>query len=145
VRVRDLVDGQRVVTVGPREEVAQAVRLLFVHNIGGMPVVAPDGGVVGFIGERDIVKTMNGHFGPVRRMLVHEVMRPATFCDADDSIETVMRRMTNERVRHLVARDDNGQVLGVVSVGDMVKLRLSELEMETAVLRDYLAAHRASR
>jgi CBS domain-containing protein len=138
-----LVDGQNVVTVGPREEIAQAVRLLFIHNIGGMPVVAPDGGVVGFIGERDIVKTMNGHFGPVRRMLVQEVMRPAVFCDADDSVETVMRRMTDERVRHLVVRD-NGQVRGVVSVGDMVKLRLSELEMETAVLRDYVAAHRAS-
>jgi signal-transduction protein with cAMP-binding, CBS, and nucleotidyltransferase domain len=55
-----------------------------------------------------------------------------------------MQRMTNERVRHLVVRD-NGQVRGVVSVGDMVKLRLSELELETAVLRDYLAAHRASR
>ena len=143
MHVRDLVDGQRVVTVGPREEVAQVVRLLFIHNIGGMPVVAPDGDVVGFIGERDIVKTMNGHFGPVRRLLVQEVMQPAAFCDPDDSVETIMRRMTNERMRHLVVRD-NGQVRGVVSVGDMVKLRLSELELETAVLRDYLAAHRAS-
>jgi CBS domain-containing protein len=144
VYVRDLVGQQRVVTVGPTEEVAQAVRLLFIHNIGGMPVVGPDGAVVGFIGERDIVRTMNGHFGPVRHMLVQEVMRPAAFCDPDDSIEQVMRRMTSERVRHLVVRE-NGRVLGVVSVGDMVKLTLSQLEMETAVLRDYVAAQRASR
>ncbi|MGH7616852.1 MAG: CBS domain-containing protein [Gemmatimonadaceae bacterium] len=143
MHVRDLVGGQHVVTVGPHEEVAKAVRLLFVHNIGGMPVVTPDGGVVGFIGERDIVKTMNGHFGPVRHMQVHEVMRPAAFCDPDDNVETVMQRMTNERVRHLVVRE-NGQVRGVVSVGDMVKLRLNQLELETAVLRDYVAAHRAS-
>jgi CBS domain-containing protein len=144
VHVRDLVDGQRVITVGPREEVARAVRLLFIHNIGGMPVVAPDGTVVGFIGERDIVKTMNGHLGPVRHMLVQDVMRPAAFCDPDDSVETVMQRMTSERVRHLVVRED-GHVLGVVSVGDMVKYRLSQLELETAVLRDYLAAQRVSR
>ena len=143
MHVRDLVGGQRVVTVGPREEVAQAVRLLFVHNIGGMPVVGADGAVVGFLGERDIVKTMNG-LGPVRHMLVQDVMRPAAFCDPDDTVETVMRRITSERVRHLVVRD-NGQLLGVVSVGDMVKLSLSQLEMEAAVLRDYVAAQRASR
>ena len=142
--VRDLVSGQRVVTVAPRDEVGTAIRLLFKHNIGGMPVVAPDGVVVGFIGERDIVKTINSHLGPVRHMLVQDAMSPAAFCDPDDSVEFVMRKMTNERVRHLVVQE-NGTVLGVVSVGDMVKFRLSQLEMETAVLRDYVAAHRASR
>ena len=109
-----------------------------------MPVVAPSGNVVGFIGERDIVKTMNGHMGPIRQMLVHDVMGPAAFCDPDDTVETAMQRMTSERVRHLVVRE-NGHVLGVVSVGDMVKYRLSQLEIETAVLRDYLAGQRASR
>ena len=144
MHVRDLVGRQRVVTVSPHEEVAKAVRLLFTHNIGGMPVVGADGAVVGFIGERDIVKTMNGHLGPVRRMLVQDAMRPAAFCDADDSVETAMQRMTSERVLHLVVLE-HGKLAGVVSVGDMVKLRLSQLEMETAVLRDYLAAQRASR
>ncbi len=142
--VRDLVSGQRVVTVAPQDEVATAIRLLFKYNIGGMPVVTPDGAVVGFIGERDIVKTINSHLGPVRHMPVQDAMRPAAFCDPDDSVEVVMRRMTNERVRHLVVQE-NGTVLGVVSVGDMVKFRLSQLETETAVLRDYVAAHRASR
>jgi len=66
VHVRDLVGRQRVITVGPQEEVATAVRLLFDHNIGGMPVVTADGAVVGFIGERDIVKTMNSHLGPIQ-------------------------------------------------------------------------------
>jgi CBS domain-containing protein len=144
VHVRDLVDHQRIITVGPRDEVAQAIRLLFSHNIGGMPVVAPDGTVVGFIGERDIVKTINSHLGPVRHMLVQDAMRPADFCDADDPVEMVMRRMTSDRVRHLVVRD-NGRILGVVSVGDMVKYRLGQLEVETAVLRDYLAGQRVAR
>jgi CBS domain-containing protein len=143
VHVRDLVSGQRVVTIGPREEIGKAVRLLFTHGIGGLPVVAPDGDVVGFIAERDIVKTMNRHLDPVRHMLVQDAMRPADFCDPDESVENVMRRMTSDRVRHLVVRE-NGKVLGVVSVGDLVKFRLSQLEMETAVLRDYLAASRAS-
>ena len=144
MHVRDLVDRQRVITVGPQEEVATAVRLLFDHNIGGMPVVTADGAVVGFIGERDIVKTMNSHLGPIRNMMVRDAMRPAAFCDPDDTIEMVMQRMTSERVRHLVVRE-NGKVLGVVSVGDTVKFRLGQLEMEAAVLRDYLAGQRASR
>jgi CBS domain-containing protein len=144
VHVRDLVDHQRIITVGPRDEVAQAIRLLFSHNIGGMPVVAPDGTVVGFIGERDIVKTLNAEPGLVRYMLVRDVMRPADFCDADDTVELVMRRMTSDRVRHLVVRDI-GRMIGVVSVGDMVKYRLGQLEVETAVLRDYLAGQRVAR
>jgi len=139
-----LVDRQRVITVGPQEEVATAVRLLFDHNIGGLPVVTADGAVVGFIGERDIVKTMNSHLGPIRNMMVRDAMRPAAFCDPDDTIEMVMQRMTSERVRHLVVRE-NGKLLGVVSVGDTVKFRLGQLEMEAAVLRDYLAGQLASR
>lgn len=141
--VRDLVSGQRVVTVAPHDEVATAVRRLFEYNVGGMPVVASDGTVVGFIGERDIVRTINSHLGPIRHMPVQDAMRPAAFCDPDDSVEMAMRRMTNERARHLVVQE-NGNVLGVVSVGDMVKFRLGQLETETAVLRDYLAAQRAS-
>ena len=144
MHVRDLVGRQRVITVGPQEEVATAVRLLFDHNIGGMPVVTADGAVVGFLGERDIVRTMNSHLGPIRHMMVRDAMRPAAFCDPDDSIEVVMQRMTSERVRHLVVRE-NGKLLGVVSVGDTVKFRLGQLEMEAAVLRDYLAGQRASR
>ena len=145
MHVRDLIDQQRVVTVSPKDDVAKVVRLLFSHHIGGMPVVGPDGAVVGFIGERDIVKTLNGQpLGLVRHMQVQDVMRAADFCDPDDTIEMVMRRMTSDRVRHLVVRE-NGRLLGVVSVGDMVKYRLSQLETETAVLRDYLAGQRVSR
>jgi CBS domain-containing protein len=143
VHVRDLVSGQHVVTIGPREEIGRAVRLLFTHGIGGLPVVGADGEVVGFIAERDIVKGMNRHLDPVRHMPVQDAMRPADFCGPDESVENVMRRMTSDRIRHLVVRED-GKLLGVVSVGDLVNFRLSQLEMETAVLRDYLAASRAS-
>ena len=141
--VRDLVDEQLVIAVSQKDDVATAIRLLFSHHIGGLPVVTTDGSVVGFISERDIVKALNAEPGLVRYMLVRDVMRPADFCDADDTVEMVMRRMTSDRVRHLVVRDD-GRMIGVVSVGDMVKYRLGQLELETAVLRDYLAGQRVS-
>ena len=142
--VRELVDEKHVITVSPKDEVATAIRLLFSHHIGGLPVVASDGSVVGFIGERDIVKTLNAEPGLVRYMLVRDVMRAPDFCEADDTVEMVMRRMTSDRVRHLVVRD-HGRMVGVVSVGDMVKYRLGQLEVETAVLRDYVAGQRVSR
>jgi CBS domain-containing protein len=133
-----------MITVGSRTDVGTAVRLLFAHNIGGLPVVAADGSVVGFVAERDIVRALNGHMGPIHHMLAQDVMRPAHFCEGDDTIEHVMGLMTSLRVRHLVVRD-HGRTSGVVSVGDMVKYRLEQLETETAVLRDYVAAQRALR
>jgi CBS domain-containing protein len=105
--------------------------------------VAASGDVVGFVAERDIVRALNGQAGLIHHMLVRDVMRPAQFCDADDTIQYAMRLMTDERVRHLVVRD-HGRMIGVLSVGDMVKHRLEQLETETAVLRDYVAAHRAA-
>jgi CBS domain-containing protein len=145
VRVGELVGRRngKVITVEPRTDVGTAVRLLFAHNVGGLPVVAADGSVVGFVAERDIVRSLNGQDGLIRHMLVRDVMRPAQFCDADDTIEYAMRLMTSERVRHLVVRD-HGRMIGVLSVGDMVKYRLEQFETETAVLRDYVAAHRAA-
>jgi CBS domain-containing protein len=132
-----------VITVEPRTDVGAAVRLLFAHNIGGLPVVEAGGKVVGFLAERDVVRAMNGQMGLIRHMPVRDAMRPAQFCEADDTIEYAMRLMTSERVRHLVVRDHE-RMIGVLSVGDMVKFRLEQLETETAVLRDYVAAHRAA-
>ncbi len=146
MRVRDLVSQRtaNLITVEPRADLSTAVKLLFSHNIGGLPVVAADGTVVGFIAERDLVRALSENPGPGHRVRVQDVMRHAAVCEADDSLEDVMRRMTRERLRHLVVRD-NGRIAGVVSVGDMVKYRVNQLETEAAVLRDYVAGQRASR
>jgi CBS domain-containing protein len=143
--VRELISHRTrtLITVGPQVDVGTAIRLFFTHSIGGLPVVSHDGTVVGFVSERDVVRAVNGHMGPIRNMLVQEVMRPAPFCDADDTVESVMKQMTAQRLRHLVVRD-GGRPIGVVSVGDMVKYQLEQLESERAVLRDYVAAQRAS-
>ena len=71
-------------------------------------------------------------------------MRPAPTCDADDTIEHVMHRMTEQRQRHFLVLDE-GKLVGVLSVGDLLKDRLRKLETEAGVLRDYVAAQRAAR
>jgi CBS domain-containing protein len=144
VRVRDLLGRKpaTLITIEANADLETAVRLLIAHNIGGLPVIAPDGAVVGLVAERDIVRAV--HEGRKPDQPVRQVMQPAPACGPDESLPEVMRRMTSQRHRHLVVQDQ-GRLLGVISVGDIVKHRLEELEMETGVLRDLVAGQRASR
>lgn len=143
--VRDLLGrkGTAVFTGRPTMTVDQAVRLLLKHNIGGLPVVTPGGSLVGFVSERDIVRAIATNSEKVRAQAIEQVMRrPAPTCRSDESLHEVMSRMTRKRLRHLVAVDDD-RIVGVISIGDLVKHRLEQLETETGVLRDYLAGRRA--
>jgi CBS domain-containing protein len=144
VRVRDLLERKpaKLITVELGRNVDAAITLMMEHDVGGLPVTAADGKLVGFISERDIVRAVRLHGGTFYELRIAYVMRPAATCEADDSMETVMRRMTLERLRHLIVRD-NGTIAGVISVGDLVKYRLEQLETEAGVLRDYVAAQRA--
>jgi CBS domain-containing protein len=144
-RVGDLLrskDGG-VVTVALDADTETAVRLLLRHHIGGLPVVGPDGAAVGFIAERDVVQAVALTAMSIGAIPVARIMRrPAPACTADDSIHDVMMRMTRDRLRHLVVLE-GGRPVGVISVGDLVKNRLEQLETEAGVLRDYVAAQRA--
>lgn len=146
MRVRELLSSKpsKVITVEPGTHLGTAIGLLMDHGIGGLPVVADDKTAVGFLSERDIVAVVHESPGSVHDMRVKEVMRPIPACTADDSLEEVMARMTRQRLRHLVVQD-GGRIVGVISVGDLVKHRLEQLETETGVLRDYVAAQRAMR
>lgn len=145
MRVRDLLDqkGGKVITVAPGDPLTAAVDLLVKHNIGGLPVLERDGAVVGLVAERDVVRAVHDHRDTLDRLRVRDVMQIAPLCDIEENVEDAMRRMTARRHRHLVVRDGD-RVAGVISVGDIVKHRLDQLETEASVLRDYVAAHRAS-
>ncbi|MEX2470857.1 MAG: CBS domain-containing protein [Gemmatimonadota bacterium] len=145
--VRDLLNHKprTIVSVEPTATTAAAARLLMDEGVGGLPVVDDDGTLVGFVSERDIVRRVDGKEPGIREAPVTSIMRrPAPVCAADDPVRTVMARMTRERVRHLVVVDGD-HLLGVISVGDIVKQRLEQLETEAGVLRDYVAGQRAKR
>ena len=145
MRVRDLLRNKpaTVITVKPHDSLDTAVHLLIANNIGGLPVVDGDGGVAGFLAERDIVRVVHGRREPMNSLRVQDVMRAAPTCDIEDTVLDTMRHMTAHRHRHLVVRDGT-RLVRVLSVGDLVKYRLEQLEMETGVLRDYVAAQRAA-
>lgn len=144
MRVADLLRRKpgAVITIGESETVAAAVRLLIDRGVGGLAVVDGSGALTGFISERDIVDGLNRHTGDVRNLQVAHAMRRPPVCGMEDDVTDVMQRMTGERLRHFVAVDQ-GRPVGIISVGDIVKQRLVELELEAGVLRDYVAGQRA--
>lgn len=146
MRVRDLLGRKPavLVTVDADARLEEAVRLLIEYEIGGLPVVSSEGTPLGFVAERDVVRAVHARQATIEQLTVRQAMRPTPRCEAEESLEDAMRRMTSQRQRHLVVEDD-GHLLGVISVGDIVKYRLEQLETEAGVLRDYVAGQRAAR
>ena len=133
--------GTDVTTIQAEAGVKRATDWLSAKNIGAL-VVARDDAVLGIISERDIVHAFSQYGEAVASMSVKDIMTHGfiTVTPGDD-LNRAMRLMTQHRVRHLpVLR--NGKLAGIISIGDVVKHRLDDLELETKVLRDvYTASH----
>ncbi|MBR1124112.1 CBS domain-containing protein [Bradyrhizobium lablabi] len=133
--------GTDVATIAPDASVKRAADWLRAKNIGAL-VVTSENAIAGLISEREIVDAFSRHGEAAKSMLVKEVMQyGVTTVSPDDSVVRVMKLMTHHRVRHMpVVR--GGKLVGIVSIGDVVKHRLEDLELETNVLRDVYAAAR---
>jgi CBS domain-containing protein len=134
------VKGARVTTIPPDATVASLVRGLRDARIGAM-VVSEDGyRVDGIVSERDVVHGLAESGARVLDRRVSEIMTtPVSTCSPSDPVKTVMETMTVRRIRHLPVVS-NGRLVGIVSIGDVVKNRLDEMATETSVLREaYLA------
>jgi len=132
--------GTEVATVDPEANIKRAADWLRVKNIGAL-VVMSGKEVLGLISEREIVHALS-HYGEAAASIpVKEIMRHGVITvSPDESVDHVMKLMTRHRVRHMpVLRD--GNLAGLISIGDVVKYRLGDLELETNILRDaYIAA-----
>jgi CBS domain-containing protein len=139
MHVKAILDskGGNVVTAGPQESVAAIAERLAQHRIGAV-VIVESGQVVGILSERDIVRGLARHGGAVTTMTAADLMsHPVRTCQQDDTIDSVMHVMTARRVRHLPIVE-NDRLLGIVSIGDVVKWRLELTEMEVDSLRQYV-------
>lgn len=146
MKARDILDkkGRRVVTIRADANIETAIHRLALERIGAL-VVSEDGEIVeGIVSERDILHALaregGAILGPGRQ--VAEIMtRAVRTCGPEDSVKHLMDTMTRYRVRHLPVVED-GRLIGLVSIGDVVKNRLEEMELETNVLRDVVLAAR---
>jgi CBS domain-containing protein len=130
--------GSEVVTIEPTAKVAAAAKLLAERNIGALVITGPDRRVVGIVSERDVVQELAAHGAASLDLPLTAVMtRRVVTCSASDTIASLMERMTAGKFRHLPVVDQ-GRLTGIVSIGDVVKHRLQEMEREQSALRDYI-------
>jgi CBS domain-containing protein len=144
-RISDVLrtKGSQVVTIGPDAPVSALLELLVGRNIGAVVVTEHgdrDGAVVGIVSERDVVQRIHGGSGELLDTRISQIMTSSVVsCTPEDKVDSLMRTMTERRIRHLPVVV-NGRLLGIVSIGDMVKARIGELQQEREHLHQYLAA-----
>ena len=141
MKVNDVLRGKgnQVVTISPEATVTELLALLAEHNIGAVVVSADGSTLEGIVSERDIVRLWNGtpDAGHVRvSTIMTAEVRTAT---PDDLIDNLMRLMTEHRIRHVPVVVD-GNLAGLVSIGDVVKSRIGELEFEREQLSNYITS-----
>jgi CBS domain-containing protein len=140
MKISDVVHGkadQDVVTIDPQATVRELVALLAEHNIGAV-VVSEDGQTVGgIVSERDVVRRLHADASvldtPVGQIMTSEVHT----CSAGDGVTELMQAMTEHRIRHVPVVAD-GRLTGIISIGDVVKTRIGELEFERDQLDSYV-------
>ncbi len=144
MKVLDLLKskGGAVSTIYPEARVSAVLERFVDEPIGSLVVTTPDGAIVGLVAERDIVQALGRRGGKILDLHVSQIMHPnPVTCAPDDAIKSVMKTMTQRRLRHLPVMAA-GRLAGIVSIGDIVKHRLDEMELESNVLRDMYIANR---
>jgi CBS domain-containing protein len=130
--------GTKVVTIEPNVKLSSAIRLLAENRLGALVVTGAEGRVVGIISERDIVRVFATHGAAAMDLPLNEVMtRKVVTCTSNDTIASLMERMTGGKFRHIPVVEAD-RLIGIVSIGDVVKYRLEEMEREQSALHDYI-------
>jgi CBS domain-containing protein len=139
MRIADILrnKGSAVATITETTTVTGLLAELATHNIGAMVVVGADG-VVGMVSERDVVRKLHECGADLLRRPVSEIMTAAVVtCGPDEYVDGLAALMTNNRVRHVPVLD-GGRLAGIVSIGDVVKTRMEQLQAEQEQLQAYI-------
>lgn len=130
--------GGDIISIEPTATLAAASKLLSKHRIGAVVIRGAGGRLAGILSERDIVRAMSEHGAAALDIPVGQVMtRNVMTCGENDSIAELMERMTAGKFRHLPVLNAE-QLVGVISIGDVVKMRVQEIETDAAAMRDYI-------
>ncbi|QIK75867.1 CBS domain-containing protein [Nocardioides piscis] len=140
MRIKDVLSAKSshdVITISPDAGVRELIRLLAEHNIGALIVSADGEGVDGIVSERDVVRRL-GDDTSVLDSTVRDIMTAEVrTCEGDEALTDLMQVMTEHRIRHVPVLTD-GKLTGIISIGDVVKTRIGELEFERDQLDSYV-------
>ncbi len=132
--------GAAVYAVKSDDTVAEAVAVLNERNIGAVLVMDEEDAIVGILSERDVVRKLGSKGASVTAMSVRDCMTPSPFtCSPESTVNELMEEMTRKRIRHLPVVN-GAAVVGVVSIGDVVKRKIDLAEQEAKALKEYIAA-----
>ena len=130
--------GGDIISIEPTADLAAAAKCLASHRIGAVLIRGAGGRLAGILSERDIVRSLAEHGPSALDLPVGQVMtRDVETCREDEAVAVIMERMTARKFRHLPVMR-NGDLVGIISIGDVVKERVGEIEAEQEAMRDYI-------
>jgi len=133
--------GRDIVAIAIDASLADATALLSKRRIGAVIVRGSRGELAGILSERDVVRAVAEHgVGALAQQISAYMTRDVATCGETDSIDSLMEMMTQGRFRHVPVVDERDGLIGIVSIGDVVKSRIEETVREAATLRDYISA-----
>ena len=140
MKISSIIAGKKVETISASASIHDLVNSLNTHHVGAL-VVSSDGKKIdGIVSERDVVRAMPGKLDQLVDMHVRDIMTVDVHtCTADSTIAELMSMMTELRIRHVPVVDAKGQLLSIVSIGDVVKNYVSEIDSERQALKDYVS------
>ncbi|PZN58449.1 MAG: inosine-5-monophosphate dehydrogenase [Proteobacteria bacterium] len=131
--------GHDVFTLGPNEKLSEAIRILAERRVGALVITNDDRKIIGILSERDIVRVLAKDGVAALDLAVRAAMTPKVkICNEKHTVNELMEIMTTGRFRHLPVERD-GLLVGIVSIGDVVKKRIEEIEREAEEIRAYIA------
>ena len=139
--IANIVHGKphRLISVAPDESLQHAAEVLTRERIGALLVLKPNGDIAGIISERDIIRAVGVNGADVLARPVAELMtKEVTCCAPEDTPDQVMAIMTARRFRHVPVRQ-GGKIVAMISIGDVVKMKVEEAEAESQAMREYIA------
>lgn len=141
MKINHLVSGKKVETISPNANIQDLVNFLATHQVGAL-VVSSDGKTIeGIVSERDVVRAMPGKLDQLINMHVRDIMTVNVIsCTSDATVADLMHTMTERRIRHIPVVDEEGKAISIVSIGDVVKAHISELDSERQALRAYVSS-----
>lgn len=143
MRIEALIKEKQVEIISAQESVQYLLKCLKTFNVGAM-VVSKDGKVIdGIVSERDVVRSLSNKEVKIEELRVEQIMTVDVFtCRPEASVAEIMEMMTTKRIRHVPVVDEKGELLSIISIGDVVKHHLIEISLENQTLKEYLSTAR---
>ncbi len=139
MKISSIISGKRVETISASASIHDVVNTLNSHHIGALVVSSDGKRIDGIVSERDVVRAMPGKLDQLIGMHVRDIMTVEVHtCTPDTTVAELMKMMTEHRIRHVPVVDGEGALISIVSIGDVVKNRVGEMESENQALRDYV-------